>query len=169
MRIDAAFLTVNGLSNSTKPMPKPILLVEDSDDDLAFALRALQHVGLQESAAVVRNGRDALDYLSCSGVFSDRNPVNPSIVFLDLKLPFVDGLEVLQHIRTALALKHVPVAVMSSSCLEADVLRAYAQGANCFIVKPVDFGEYTQAISQTAAFWVKRNRPPPDMARETTR
>ncbi|HRE83957.1 MAG TPA: response regulator [Opitutaceae bacterium] len=142
-------------------MTKPILLVEDSDDDLTFALRALRRVGLHESTAVVRNGKDALDYLSCRGVFSDRTPVNPSIVLLDLKLPFVDGLEVLRHIRGAFSLKHLPVAVMSSSCLEADVLHAYDQGANCFIVKPVDFGEYTQTISQTAAFWIKRNRPPP--------
>lgn len=146
-------------------MLKPILLVEDNPNDLELTLIALEKSQLANEVIVVRDGAEALDYLESRGGFVNRPAGNPAVVLLDLKLPKVDGLEVLRHIRSSAPLKSIPVVMLTSSKEEQDVLRSYELGVNAYVVKPVDFKEFVHAISELGVFWAVLNEPPPGSTR----
>ncbi|MGV3741262.1 MAG: response regulator [Burkholderiaceae bacterium] len=146
-------------------MLKPILLVEDNPNDLELTLIALEKSQLANEVVIVRDGAEALDYLNCKGNFAKRPAGNPAVVLLDLKLPKVDGLEVLEHIRSSNALKSVPVVMLTSSKEEQDLLRSYELGVNAYVVKPVDFQEFVRAIADLGLFWAVLNEPPPGSMR----
>jgi len=146
-------------------MLKPILLVEDNPNDLELTLIALEKSQLANEVIVVRDGAEALDYLNCKGNFLNRPAGNPAVILLDLKLPKVDGLEVLRHIRGTPSLKSAPVVMLTSSREEQDLLRSYELGVNAYVVKPVDFQEFVRAISDLGIFWAVLNEPPPGSAR----
>ena len=140
---------------------KPILLVEDNPKDIELTLAALADNRLANEVIVVRDGEEALDYLFRRGIFKLRAAGNPAVVLLDLKLPKVDGLEVLEQIKTDAMLRTVPVVMLTSSREEPDLSRSYKLGVNAYVVKPVDFTEFTQAIREIGLFWAVINQPPP--------
>ncbi|USX15606.1 response regulator [Oxalobacteraceae bacterium OTU3REALA1] len=142
-------------------MLKPILLVEDNPHDLELTLIALERSQLANEVIVVRDGADALDYLHARGSFANREQGNPAVVLLDLKLPKVDGLEVLAEIRGIATLKSIPVVMLTSSREEQDLIRSYELGVNAYVVKPVDFQEFVRAIADLGIFWAVLNEPPP--------
>ena len=146
-------------------MLKPILLVEDNPHDLELTLIALERSQLANEVIVVRDGADALDYLHVRGAFAEREHGNPAVVLLDLKLPKVDGLEVLGAIRDNPTLKSLPVVMLTSSREEQDLVRSYELGVNAYVVKPVDFQEFVRAISDLGIFWAVLNEPPPGSQR----
>ena len=146
-------------------MLKPILLVEDNPNDLELTLIALEKSQLANEVVIVRDGAEALDYLNCTGNFAKRPAGNPAVVLLDLKLPKVDGLEVLEQIRSSNTLKSVPVVMLTSSKEEQDLLRSYELGVNAYVVKPVDFQEFVRAIADLGLFWAVLNEPPPGSMR----
>ena len=150
-------------------MLKPILLVEDNPNDLELTLIALEKSQLANEVVIVRDGAEALDYLNCKGNFSGRPAGNPAVVLLDLKLPKVDGLEVLQHVRSNNTLKSMPVVMLTSSKEEQDLLRSYELGVNAYVVKPVDFQEFVRAIADLGLFWAVLNEPPPGSMRYVRR
>lgn len=140
---------------------RPILLVEDSPRDLELTLAALDKCQLANEILVVRDGAEALDFLYRQGEHADRAAGDPAVVLLDLKLPKVDGLEVLEKIKGDAALRHIPIVMLTSSREEQDVVRSYELGVNAFVVKPVDFNEFFQAIRDLGIFWALLNEPPP--------
>lgn len=140
---------------------KPILLVEDNPKDIELTLAALADNRLANEVIVVRDGEEALDYLFRRGIFKLRAAGNPAVVLLDLKLPKVDGLEVLEQIKTDAMLRTVPVVMLTSSREEPDLSRSYKLGVNAYVVKPVEFTEFTQAIREIGLFWAVINQPPP--------
>jgi CheY-like chemotaxis protein len=146
-------------------MLKPILLVEDNPNDLELTLIALERSQLANEVVVVRDGADALDYLFLRGAYAKREQGNPAVVLLDLKLPKVDGLEVLAEIRNDSGLKSIPVVMLTSSREEQDLIRSYALGVNAYVVKPVDFQEFVRAIADLGIFWAVLNEPPPGSSR----
>jgi len=146
-------------------MLKPILLVEDNPNDLELTLIALAKSQLANEVVVVRDGAEALDYLHRRGEFRERAVGNPAVILLDLKLPKVDGLEVLKEIRETEALKSIPVVMLTSSKEEQDVVRSYELGVNAYVVKPVDFTEFVRAIADLGIFWAVLNEPPPGSRR----
>jgi CheY-like chemotaxis protein len=146
-------------------MLKPILLVEDNPNDLELTLIALEKSQLANDVVITRDGAEALDYLQCKGKYADRPPGNPAVVLLDLKLPKVDGLEVLRTIRTEGPLKSLPVVMLTSSREEQDLVRSYEYGVNAYVVKPVDFPEFVRAIGDLGVFWAVLNEPPPGSVR----
>ncbi|UVW30418.1 response regulator [Massilia sp. H6] len=146
-------------------MLKPILLVEDNPHDLELTLIALSKSQLANEVVVMRDGAEALDYLYRRGEFAGRAVGNPAVILLDLKLPKVDGLEVLKEIRQGEALKSVPVVMLTSSKEEQDVVRSYELGVNAYVVKPVDFTEFLRAIADLGIFWAVLNEPPPGSRR----
>jgi len=140
---------------------KQILLAEDSDRDAELTISALVKHSLVNNIQRVRDGVEALDYLYRRGQFSDRLAGNPAVVLLDLKMPRVDGLEVLGQIRSDPQLKLIPVVMLTSSPQEQDVRRSYELGASAYVVKPVDFDEFVQAVKLVGMFWASINQPPP--------
>ncbi|MBD2130394.1 response regulator [Microcoleus sp. ZQ-A2] len=140
---------------------KRILLVEDSPNDVELILTALSESCLANEVVVVRDGEEALDYLYRKGVFKLRMEGNPVVVLLDLKLPKVDGLEVLAQIKSDPELKAVPVVVLTSSREEQDLINSYNLGTNAYVVKPVNFHEFVDAIKELGLFWAVVNQPPP--------
>jgi CheY-like chemotaxis protein len=146
-------------------MLKPILLVEDNPHDLELTLIALSKSQLANEVVVVRDGAEALDYLNRRAEYHNRTVGNPAVVLLDLKLPKVDGLEVLKSIRESESLKSIPVVMLTSSKEEQDLLRSYALGVNAYVVKPVDFTEFVRAIADLGIFWAVLNEPPPGSRR----
>ena len=146
-------------------MLKPILLVEDNPNDLELTLIALERSQLANEVVVVRDGADALDYLHARGQYATRDQGNPAVVLLDLKLPKVDGMEVLADIRSNPALKSIPVVMLTSSKEEQDLIRSYELGVNAYVVKPVDFKEFVRAIADLGIFWAVLNEPPPGSQR----
>ena len=140
---------------------KRILLVEDSGNDVELTLVALAENHLANEVIVVRDGEEALDYLYRKGIFKLRMGGHPVVVLLDLKLPKVDGLEVLAKIKSDPELKRVPVVMLTSSREEQDVVKSYDLGANGYVVKPVDFREFVDAIKELGLFWAVVNEPPP--------
>lgn len=138
-----------------------ILLVEDSLQDAELALDALAANALGNEVVHVRDGEEALDYLYGRGKYAGRPGGDPAVVLLDLKMPKVDGIEVLRQMKGDPLLKLIPVVVMTSSREEGDVLRSYALGVNAYVVKPVNFGEFVEAVKQVGAFWAIVNEPPP--------
>jgi len=144
-----------------------ILLVEDSPRDAELALDALAAHHLANEVVHVRDGADALDYLYRRGTFSGRSNGEPAVVLLDLKMPKVDGLEVLRQMKSDPHLRVIPVVVMTSSREEGDVLRSYELGVNAYVVKPVKFQEFVDAVRQVGAFWAVINEPPPGSLRHS--
>src|SRR6201996_9602942 len=138
-----------------------ILLVEDDPKDIELTMTALEDYNLANEVVVARDGEEALDYLYCRGAFSSRDRENPAVMLLDLKLPKVDGLEVLQQIKSDERLKMVPVVVLTSSHEEKDMLRSYKLGVNAYVVKPVDFHQFVNAVKELGVFWAVINEPPP--------
>ena len=138
-----------------------ILLVEDDPKDVELTLTALEEYNLANEVVVTRDGEEALDYLYCRGKFATRSKENPAVMLLDLKLPKVDGLEVLQQIKSDEQLKLIPVVVLTSSSEEKDMLRSYRLGVNAYVVKPVDFHEFVNAIKELGVFWAVINEAPP--------
>ncbi|MFG0919423.1 response regulator [Pseudomonas fulva] len=150
-------------------MLKPILLVEDDERDLDLILIALERSQLANEVVVARDGVEALDYLLRREKFADRAEANPAVVLLDLKLPKMDGLEVLETIRATEHLRTIPVAMLTSSKMGSDLTRAYELGVNSFVVKPVDFKGFVAAVSELGLFWAFLNEPPPGSARISDR
>ena len=138
-----------------------ILLVEDDPKDVELTLTALEEYNLANEVLVVGDGEDALDYLHCRGTFGTRTQGNPAVMLLDLKLPKVDGLEVLREIKSDDKLKVIPVVVLTSSREEKDMVASYRLGVNAYVVKPVDFHEFVNAIKELGVFWAIINEPPP--------
>jgi len=146
-------------------MLKPILLVEDNPHDLELTLIALSKSQLANEVVIARDGAEALDYLHRRGQYADRPVGHPAVVLLDLKLPKVDGLEVLKDIRTNADSRSQPVVMLTSSREEQDLMRSYELGVNAYVVKPVDFTEFVRAISDLGIFWAVLNEPPPGSRR----
>ena len=142
-------------------MLKPILLVEDDARDLELTLVALEKSQLANEVVVLRDGAEALDYLLREGEHADRAEGNPAVILLDLKLPKVNGLEVLEVIRATPALRSVPVVMLTSAQEEADVLKSYELGVNAYVVKPVEFKQFVSSIADLGVFWAVLNEPPP--------
>ncbi len=143
-------------------MSKVILLVEDSPDDEALTLRALKKNNIKNEVVVARDGVEALDYLFATGAHAGRDPsLVPQIVLLDLKLPKVDGLEVLRRIRSDHRTRLLPVVILTSSKEEKDLIDGYSLGANSYIRKPVDFNQFMEAVRQLGLYWLVLNEAPP--------
>jgi two-component system response regulator len=140
---------------------RKILLVEDNADDEALTIRALKRNNIVNAIDVVRDGAEALDYMHCRGAWSDRDPqMVPQVVLLDLKLPKVSGLEVLEAIREDEKLRFLPVVILTSSTEEQDIVKSYGLGANSYIRKPVDFDQFSEAVRTLGLYWLVLNESP---------
>ena len=141
---------------------KNILLVEDNPDDEALAIRALQKSNLINDITVARDGVEALDYLFGTGQYEDRDTREmPALILLDLKLPKIDGLEVLRRLRKDERTKHLSVVALTSSSEEQDLIDSYDLHVNSYVRKPVDFNQFTEAVAQVGLYWLVLNEPPP--------
>ena len=138
-----------------------ILMVEDDPKDVELTLTALEDYNLANEVVVVGDGEKALDYLYYRGEFQMRSGENPAVMLLDLKLPKVDGLEVLKQVKSDERLKLIPIVVLTSSKEERDMVASYKYGVNAYVVKPVDFHEFVNAIKELGSFWAIINEPPP--------
>ena len=141
---------------------KHILLVEDDPKDIELTLEALAEYNLSNKIVIARDGVDALDYLYRRGRFAERTGGNPVVMLLDLKMPRLDGVEVLKRIKSDEQLRVVPVVVLTSSRESRDLQECYKLGVNAYVVKPVRFAEFIEAIKQIGVFWALLNEPPPD-------
>lgn len=137
-----------------------ILLAEDSLNDIMLTRAALEEITLANALDVVRDGAEALDYLFCQGAYANRDTGMPIVMLLDLKMPKVDGMEVLRQIRARSDFKTLPVVILTSSREESDLVAGYSIGANAYVVKPVDFGDFVAAIRQLGLFWGVTNEVP---------
>ena len=137
-----------------------ILIAEDNANDLELTLSALEEHHLANEVICVRDGAEAIDYLERRGDYSDRPAGNPAVVLLDIKMPKVDGLEVLRHIKTDPRFRTIPVVMLTSSREEQDLIRSYELGVNAYVVKPVDFGAFMDAVRQLGGFWGVVNEAP---------
>jgi CheY-like chemotaxis protein len=144
-----------------------ILLVEDDPKDVELTLTALEEYKLANEVVVAHDGEEALDYLYRRGSFATRSTDNPAVLLLDLKLPKVDGLEVLQQIKADAKLKLIPVVVLTSSHEEKDMVTSYKLGVNAYVVKPVDFHEFVNAVKELGIFWALVNEPPPGSVKKS--
>jgi CheY-like chemotaxis protein len=140
---------------------RQILLAEDDAEDVELTLEALASHNLANAVVVVRDGAEALDYLHYQGQFRLRERGDPALVLLDIKMPKIDGLDVLRRIKTDPQLRTIPVVLLTSSREEQDLIRGYDLGANAYVVKPVDFAEFVAAIKTLGVFWALINEPPP--------
>lgn len=144
--------------NST---PVEILLIEDNPSDVKLTLKALQKHSLANKVTVLKDGAAALDFLFAQGIYSDRNFKEvPKVIFLDLKLPLVDGIEVLRKIKSEDLTKRIPVVVLTSSKESRDIDECYKLGVNSYVVKPLDFEKFLEAVSNIGLYWVLMNEPP---------
>jgi CheY-like chemotaxis protein len=140
---------------------RPILLVEDNPKDLELTLAALSKCQLANDIVTVRDGVEALDYIYRRDRFAEREVGDPAVVLLDLKLPRIDGLEVLEQLKGDPSHKQIPIVMLTSSREERDLVRSYELGVNAFVVKPVDFNAFFEAIEDLGMFWAILNEPPP--------
>ena len=145
---------------------KRILLAEDNPKDVELTLTALDEHHLANEVVVVHDGAETLDYLYRRGKFAMRADTNPAVVLLDLKMPKVDGLEVLRTIKNDNNLKVIPVVILTSSREEKDLVESYKLGVNAYVVKPVDFQQFIDAVKDLGAFWAILNEPPPGSVRK---
>lgn len=153
--------SASGAGSTMVDMLGRILIVEDDPKDVELTLAALDEYNLANEVVVTRDGQEALDYLYCSGNYDARPHDNPAVILLDLKLPKIDGLEVLQQIKSDERVKMIPVVVLTSSNEEKDMMRSYSLGVNAYVVKPVDFHEFINAVKELGIFWAIVNQPPP--------
>ena len=140
----------------------PILLVEDNPDDELLTRRALKNANVTNEIVVARDGAEALDYIFGTGACAERGPLRPAVVLLDIKLPKVNGLEVLERIRSNERTRLLPVVMLTSSNEERDVIRSYELGVNSYVRKPVEFGAFSEAVIQLGLYWLLLNEPLPD-------
>ena len=140
---------------------RTILFAEDNPMDVELTLEALADHNLANNVIVVRDGVETLEYLRCEGKYKLRKPGNPAVLLLDIKMPRMDGIEVLKTIRGDDKLKTLPVVMLTSSREEQDMIRSYALGVNAYVVKPVDFKEFIEAVKQVGVFWAVINEVPP--------
>ncbi len=141
---------------------KLILLVEDNPDDQALTLRALRKNNIRNRVVIRQDGVEALDFLFCQGADAGRNPHDmPQVILLDLKLPKIDGLEVLRRIRADERTRLLPVVILTSSKEEQDMINGYGYGANSYVRKPIDFNQFVEAVNQLGLYWLVLNEPPP--------
>lgn len=140
---------------------RPILLVEDNPADVELTLAALKKTKLANDIIVARDGVEALDFIFSEGNYANRNTGHPAVVLLDLKLPKVDGLEVLERVKRHPRLRAIPIVMLTSSREESDIVRSYQFGVNSFVVKPVEFNAFFNAIRDLGVFWAVLNEPPP--------
>jgi CheY-like chemotaxis protein len=141
---------------------KSILLVEDNPDDAALTVHALETNNIGNRLVIARDGVEALDYMFCTGPYAGRDPNDhPSVVLLDLKLPKIDGLEVLRRVRAAESTRLQPVVILTSSNEDEDRIKGYALGANSYVRKPVDFDDFVRAAGQLGLYWLLLNQTPP--------
>ncbi|MFA6947217.1 MAG: response regulator [Pedobacter sp.] len=141
---------------------KTILLAEDNPNDVELTLSALSEQNLANRVVVVKDGVEVMDYLRCRGKFKKRQKGNPAVILLDIKMPRMDGIEVLQAIRQEPDLKLIPVVMLTSSREEPDLIKCYALGVNAYVVKPVDFKDFMEAVRQLGVFWALINELPPE-------
>lgn len=152
-----------------EPKNRPILLVEDNPDDELLTRRALEKNRIRNPLIVVHDGEEALNFIFGRAAYAGRDPADPpALVLLDLKLPRVDGLEVLRQIRADPRTKLYPVVILTSSREECDVVNGYSLGANSYIRKPVDFNEFMSAVRDLGLYWLVLNEPPPANGRKAT-
>ncbi len=144
-----------------------VLLAEDDENDVDLTLSALTKHKVANAVDVVSDGDEALDYLFRRNRFAVRSPEPPVVVLLDIKMPKIDGLEVLRQIRADPMLRFLPVVILTSSREEQDILRSYSLGVNAYVVKPVDFASFAEAVGQLGVFWTLTNEPPPFLAPAT--
>lgn len=141
---------------------KAILLVEDNDNDEALTIRALGRSNIRNEVVVARDGAEAIDYLFGTGTYAGRDVMDlPAVILLDLKLPKIDGMEVLRRIRADARTRLLPVVILTSSKEEKDRLQGYGSGANSYVRKPVEFTEFVEAVRQLGLYWLILNEPPP--------
>jgi CheY-like chemotaxis protein len=139
---------------------KTILLVEDNSKDIELTLEAMAENSLANDIVVVRDGVEALEYLRCQGKYKLRKAGNPALILLDIKMPRMDGIEVLRNIRSDAKLKRIPVVVLTSSREENDLINTYELGVNAYVLKPVDFKQFIEAVKQIGSFWAVLNELP---------
>ena len=140
---------------------KKILIVDDSPKDVELAIAALAEKNLENEVVVAEDGVEALDYLFKRGKFAGCDNGNPAVIMLDIKMPRMNGIEVLRHIRSNLRFKYIPVIVVTSSREERDLVESYKLGANSYVVKPVDIIQFIEAIKDLGQYWAVTNQPPP--------
>ena len=145
---------------------KRVLLVEDNANDVELTLAALSEFNLGNEIIVARDGEEALDYLYHRGKFANRLGNHPAVILLDIKMPKVDGLEVLQTVKSDPKLKMIPVVILTSSREEKDLVESYKLGVNAYVVKPVDFPEFVKAVKDLGVFWVLINESPVEMGKK---
>jgi len=144
-------------------MDKTILLIEDNPDDVKLTLRAFKRNNMTNTVVVARDGVEALDFMFARGAFADRAGMPlPTLILLDLQLPRLDGLAVLKAIRADERTMLVPIVILTSSKEEQDLIRGYSLGANSYVRKPVDFGEFVEAVRVLGVYWLMTNQPPPE-------
>jgi CheY-like chemotaxis protein len=141
---------------------RTILLAEDNPKDVELTLEAMSENSLANEIIVVKDGVEALEYLRCQGNYKLRKAGNPALVLLDIKMPRMDGIEVLRNIRSDAALKRIPVVVLTSSREENDLINTYELGVNAYVLKPVDFKQFIEAVKQIGSFWAVLNEVPPE-------
>ena len=140
---------------------KTILYAEDNPKDVELTLEALTDHNLANNVIIVRDGVETLDYLKCEGKYKKRKPGNPAVLLLDIKMPRMDGIEVLQAIRSDPKFKKIPVVMLTSSREEQDLIKSYELGVNAYVVKPVDFKDFIEAVKHVGVFWALINEVPP--------
>lgn len=140
---------------------KKILLVEDNPNDAELTLEALNEKNLANEVLWLRDGQEALDFLYCREAYAGREPVNPVLILLDIKMPRVDGLQVLKDVKGNPKLRTIPVVILTSSREEADLIEGYSYGVNAYVVKPVNFNDFMHSVSSLGAFWAVLNEAPP--------
>lgn len=145
---------------------KRILMAEDDPKDIDLTLTALEEYNLANEVDIAHDGEEALDYLFFRGKFKDREKTNPAVILLDIKMPKISGLEVLQKIKSDSELKTIPVVILTSSRQEKDLVDSYNLGVNAYVVKPVDFHEFINAVKELGLFWAVINEPPPKIKTE---
>jgi len=141
--------------------PLEVLLVEDDPDDVELTLHTLERERITNSVQVVRDGEEALDYIFCRGPYAERGSANPRLILLDLKLPKVDGLQVLREIKADPRTRSIPVVILTSSKEEKDLIAGYEMGVNSYIQKPVDFSQFQRTIREAGFYWLLVNQPLP--------
>lgn len=147
--------------------PKRILFAEDNENDVELTLTALNEYHLANEVIVVPDGEEALDYLYYRGKYQSREKGNPALVLLDIKMPKVDGIEVLRRIKSDQQLKMIPSVILTSSREERDLIESYKLGVNAYVVKPVDFHEFINGVKELGLFWIVINEPPPGTVAKT--